>query len=753
MFEFLFKHPLAVFQKGEYVLLGDWPAAWLVSLVVLSCIGAGWLIWRRRSEFGAGLKGWRPVVVWTLQAAMLSLLLLLLWRPAIQLSTLKPQQNVVAVVVDDSRSMAVEEDGRSRQAIAVDALSGGVLDSLQERFQVRLYSMGAHLERMKGLDGLTATLESTRISETLRQVVAESDSLPLGAVLLLTDGADNTGGIDLETIAEVRARKIPVHTVGVGRERFDRDIEIIDVETPDRALADSRLVARVSLRQNGFEGREVRLAVREQGKVLASQTITLAEDGAQQTEAVMFNAGVAGAKNLEFSAAVLDTEENVSNNAVSRLVNVLDAQPSILYMEGEPRWEYKFIRRALETDRSVKIVSVLRTTQNKIYLQGISEADELREGFPGAVEKLFSYQGLIIGSVEASYFTRAQQELIREFVNRRGGGVLFLGGRGALADGGYGASELAELIPTQLPSRKDTFARERVSVALTVAGRESLITRLVEDPGRNVDRWGELPRLADYQELGQPKPGALVLAELTTPIGRELPLLVTQKYGHGRTAVFATGGSWRWQMQQPLEDQTHEVFWQQLLRWLITGTPGQVNASTPHQVLSDDNRVFLRAVVKDRTYAPAADARVEARILGPEGMAATVELTPDPHETGLYTAEWSADVAGSFIAEVIANRGGEEIGRDVLNFRREDGVAENFRLEQNRELLEKLSGETGGQYYTPETLGALAGDIAYSEAGITVRQTYDLWNMPVVFFLVIAFKALEWYLRRRWGVV
>jgi len=753
MFEFLFKYPLSVFQKGEFALLGKWPVALLVTLIVITCAVTAGLIWRRRSDFASGLRGGRPAVIWLLQAAMLSLLLLLLWQPALQLFTLKPQQNVVAVVVDDSRSMAVEEDGRSRQAIAVDALSNGVLESLQERFQVRLYRMGAQLERMKSLDGLTAALESTRISDSLSQVMAESDSLPVGAVLLVTDGADNSGGIDLETIADVRARKIPIHTVGIGRERFDRDIEIVDVETPDRALADSRLVARVSLRQTGYAGREIRLTAREDGKILASQQITLGDDGTQQIEVVMFNAGVAGAKHLHFSADVLEAEENVSNNVASRLINVLDARPRVLYLEGEPRWEYKFIRRALETDRSVNLVSILRTTQNKIYRQGIGEPDELVEGFPGAVEDLFQYRGLIIGSVEASYFTRAQQELIREFVDRRGGGVLFLGGRASLADGGYGASTLAELIPAQLPSQKSTFSRERVSVALTSAGRESLITRLVESADRNVERWSELPRVADYQELGQPKPGAIVLAELTSPIGRELPLLVTQKYGHGRTAVFATGGSWRWQMQQDLEDQTHEVFWQQLLRWLITGTPGPVNASTPRQVLSDDNRVLLRAVVKDRTYAPAPDARVEARILGPDGMAATVEMIPDPHEAGLYTAEWSADVPGSFIAEVIANRGEEEIGRDVLNFRREDGVAENFRLEQNRELLEKLSQETGGQYYTPETLAKLARDISYSEAGITVRETYQLWNIPLVFLLLITLKALEWYLRRRWGVV
>ena len=110
-------------------------------------------------------------------------------------------------------------------------------------------------------------------------------------------------------------------------------------------------------------------------------------------------------------------------------------------------------------------------------------------------------------------------------------------------------------------------------------------------------------------------------------------------------------------------------------------------------------------------------------------------------------------VERSFVAEVVASRGEKEIGRDVLAFRREDGVAENFRAEQNRELLEKLSSQTGGRYYEPEQVSTLGEEISYSEAGITLRETKDLWNMPVIFLMLILLKAAEWLLRRKWGVV
>jgi hypothetical protein len=230
-------------------------------------------------------------------------------------------------------------------------------------------------------------------------------------------------------------------------------------------------------------------------------------------------------------------------------------------------------------------------------------------------------------------------------------------------------------------------------------------------------------------------------------------VLVTENYGRGRTAVFATGGSWRWQMLQDVKDRSHEMFWQQLLRWLVSDAPGEVSLATPRPVLADETRVPLRVEARDKSFAPVLDSRVDVRISGPDGAATSVELSPSPQEPGVYAGEWRAEKPGAYLAETVVVRGGQELGRDVIAFRREDGVAENFRTGQNRELLEKLSEQTGGKYYRPEDLPRLVREISYSEAGLTVRETRDLWNMPVVFLLLIALRAAEWILRRRWCVV
>jgi putative glutamine amidotransferase len=751
MFQFLFKYPSEVFSKGSFVLLGSWPK-WVLFTGIIAAAGAfAWVLWHKRTRLALSLRGARSIVLWSLQSTLVALLLLLLWEPAISVTALRPQQNIVAVIVDDSESMSVKDTGESREQEAIKLLNSGLIEKLQSRFQVRLYRLGPGIERIADTNQLTAKRSATQIGTGFRQIAEEAATLPIGAVVLVSDGADNSGGVDLDTISEIRRRRIPVNTIGLGKEELSRDVELDGLDVPAKALAGSRLQAQVMIRQNGFRGKQARLILTGSGAVLASRDITLSS-GPDQMESIEFNAGKAGVKNIEVKIEPLPGEENALNNRVTRVLTVDDSKRRILYVEGEPRWEYKFLRRAVEDDPALQIVSMLRTTQNKIWRQGISNPNDLAEGFPSKPEELFDFQGLILGSVESSFFTTTQQQLIKDFVDRRGGGLLFLGGRWALSDGGYNVPPFAELLPVNLPARKNTFQRSFVPAELTETGKKSLICRIEDDPQRSIEHWEVLPDLANYQDPGTAKPGAVVLAHVNAG-GNRLPLLTTENYGRGRTAVFATGGSWRWRMQQPVGDISQETFWRQLLRWTVSATPSRVVETTPNAYLEDDGRIQLRAEVHDKTYLPASDAGVQANIVGPDGSSETVALRPEPLAQGIYSTDWNAPKAGSYIAEVSAKRGAEQLGNDVLTFRREDGVAENFHREQNRELLQKLADETGGHYYKPSDAKRLSEEIAYSEAGITAREIKDLWDMPAVFLCVLILKSAEWLLRRRWGVV
>ena len=749
VFEFLFKYPPTVFRKGDFVLASGWPV-WLLILLVLGA-GAG-LAWHLRKHQG-WLDGKRPFVVWGLQFASVALVLFLLWRPAISIQSLRSQQNVVAVVLDTSRSMALGEGEKTRLQLAWEALDSGVIDELKEKFRVRLYAFSGGLHRLESLEKLPDAGNATRIGESVAAVLRESAALPLGAVVLLSDGADNTGAFDRGLMAEIRKRNVPVHTVGVGREEIPGDLELAEVTVPLRALPNSQLNAQVAIRHSGEDERKTRLTVRDGSTILGSKEITLRRGENVHSASIDFNAGNAGIRYLKFAVEPAADEEITGNNSLSRVIDVPRGRRKILYIEGEPRWEYKFMRRAVFKDASVQLVTMLRTSPNKFYRQGVDTPEELEKGFPTAEDELFSYDALIIGSMEAGFFTPEQQEMIKQFVNRRGGTLLMLGGRNSLGDGGWGASKVAEVLPVAVSeSTERTFFRETAEVSLTSQGRDSLICRFDEDPAKNLEKWKELPAIADYQRVGELKPAAVPLVNVSVE-GKEVPLLVLQNYGRGKAIVLATGGTWRWKMGLPHDDTRHHVFWQQLLRSLVANSPGPVSISTNRRLYADDPTVKLRAEIRTKEFEFANNATVTALVTPESGDSHSVELYPSAEEEGVYEAQWTAAGTGAYRVETTAHLGEEVLGSEVIHFRREDGLAEDFHPEQNRELLERLAEQTGGRYWTLDEIAGLPREVRFSEAGITSREIMDLWDMPFFFLLLLGLRGGEWLLRRRWGVI
>lgn len=764
MFPLLFKYPSAVFAKGHLVFLSRWPV-WLLPLCVVLVVGGLGALIRYRLQLIKPYRNETPAMtakrawgVWALQSALVALLLLLLWQPALSVAELSSQQNIIAVVVDDSRSMAtMDVNGKPRVSAALEALRGGVLDGLNQRFHTRLYTLDSTLTKVDSLNGIAANGSATHLSDGLQQLATETADVPVGAVVLLTDGSENAAGlggsgISLTAMQALRNRRLPVHTIAFGSDKPLHDVEIEDVSVAPNTVVHARSGASLTFVQHGYATQQATLTIRDGEKTLAAKTVTLQRDGVMQTEPLFFSAGDAGARTLKFSVEPLANESNAKNNTLTRPVLVRDAKRRILYVEGEPRWQFRFLRRAEEDDPSVQIVSMLRTSENKIYRQGISGPDELADGFPAKAEDLFAYSGIIIGSVAADYFTPAQQELLREYVDRRGGGILFLGGRQSLSDGGWTASSLNDLMPTFLPGGTNHFKRNAAVVNLTEAGVASPVTRLLEDPQKNAERWKKLTYLADFEDPGSAKPGATVLAEMVSG-GKRMPFLITQNYGNGRTAILASGGTWRWQMSEALGDPSHNLFFQQLLRWLVADTPGAVSVNTSARTLSDTGRIDITTMVHDTQFQPARGAHVMAHVTGPSGVDAVLEMQPSQEVPGLYAASYNAEKAGPYLTEVTASSDKEELGRDTTTFQREDGVAESFHTEANPKLLEQLAHDTGGSAWDATNLKSLPQDISYSEAGISVRSIKELWNMPVVFVVLLALPLTEWLLRRKWGVV
>ncbi|MBI3981584.1 MAG: hypothetical protein HY337_01650 [Gemmatimonadetes bacterium] len=751
IFTLLFKQRPIVFQRGDVVFEASWTV-----LVLLALVGAAvvWIAHRRVSAVSA--RG-RAVLI-GVRLAVLALLLFALARPTLVVPTVVPQQNAVGVLVDDSRSMRVADvaDG-SRGAWVLDALSpegANLLGRLSREFKVRPYRFANGVERLDPGATLTFDGSATALGGALDRVRRDLSTGPLAGIVVLSDGADNgEGGLD-DPVLQLSAAGVPVYAVGVGRDRFTRDIEVARVELPRAALRGATVVADVLLSQRGHGGRSVRLTVEDGGRLLASDIVRLSGDGEATVARIAVPLSESGPRSLRFYVPPDPGEEILENNARTVMIEVRDDRAKILYFEGEPRFEVKFLRRAVAEDPNLQVVVLLRTADGKFLRLDVDDAEELAAGFPRTREELFAYRGVILGSVEASFFTHDQLRMLAEFVRQRGGGLLLLGGRRAMAEGGYTGTPLADALPVELEMAEDAEYFHELRVQPTPAGRTHPALQLSGTLDQNAARWDELPVLSTVNRLGRVKPGASTLLRGSGEGGDEAPVLVQQRYGAGRAAVFSVQDTWVWQMHADMavDDLTHETLWRQLLRWLVSDVPDRVAVAVEGDAGDVGSRVRLAATVYDSAYLGLNDATVTARVLTPGGGEREVALEWDVSRDGEYRAGLAVEEAGPHEVRVEARAGERLLGSVVTHFVAGDGTAEFFGAEMRRAALERLAQETGGRFYTTETVGSLPEDIRYTERGNTVLERHELWDMPIVLLLLLGLLGTEWSLRRARGL-
>jgi uncharacterized membrane protein len=745
MLEFLLGHSLWAFRNGELAFARGWPT-WVLGLAILLGIAAiAYTLWRHR------LEPLRALAIGTLQAAFLALALILLWRPVLNVEQIRDRENVVAVVMDDSGSMNTSDaaDGPTRRAQAVAALDAGVLKEIGAHSELRLFGFSDRARPVDSLQELRGGAPATRVGEALETVTQMAASVPLAAVVVLTDGADTADTLNEGALARLAAAGIPVHAVGVGPEAPDNDLELAQLQVPDSAIAGSTVRANVSILHQKQPGTRVRIY--DADKLVAAQEVKFGANPGLATVSVEFPAGEGGVRDLRVTVDGAQGERQLGNNERRAVMEVDARRRAVLYLEGEPRWEYKFIRRAVEGERALRLASAVRATPNRYYRQGLSAGTELENGFPTSQSELFGYDAVIIGSLEAAALSTEQHQWLKDFVDRRGGSLLMLAGRDGLGDGGWSRVPIASLLPAKLPGGNErTYGMRASKVRLTPYGRESPISRLGAAQ-EDVDKsWQDLPPLADYQDPGALRPGAIVLLE--SMVGENAaPLLVTQRYGQGATWLLATASTWRWQMQLPLADQRHEVFWRQLLHALAAPAPTRVSLRPERPVYDDDTAVTLEAEVLDEDFKPLHDPQLKVEASSAEtGTTVPARIEPSGRGDGRYTVAVDANDPGLYEVRLTATAGGKEAGAAVAHLRRSDGVLEQFASWQHRPMLERIAKETGGRYWSLADIAGLPEAIRYSSVGLVEHRTLDLWNMPLAFLLLALLKGGEWLLRRHW---
>jgi len=401
-------------------------------------------------------------------------------------------------------------------------------------------------------------------------------------------------------------------------------------------------------------------------------------------------------------------------------------------------------------------VALQRTADNKFLRIG-GEPEELVGGFPKTREELFSYRALIMGSVEAAAFTGDQLQMIADFVDRRGGTLLMLGGARSFAEGGYGGTPVADALPLVIDPK--TRASEpgdlsRIQVMPTRAGQAHAVTQVAGTEAASAARWRELPQVTTVNAPLQPKPGATVLLNGTDERGATQPVLTWQQFGRGKAIAMTLQDTWQWQMHASisLEDQTHENYWRQMIRWLVDGVPGVVEARTTVERVEPGEAVTLEAAVVDPTFVELNDASVIAHVVQPGGGTINVPMTWTGERDGQYRGTFVSTEAGSYEVAVDAARAGKQIGSGLTYLRAGPSDAEYFDATMHEPPLRRIADETGGRFYTPDTVAGMAEDVRYAGRGVTSVEERELWNMPIILIALMGLVCAEWGYRRAVGL-
>lgn len=742
---------------------------WLFGLAVLAIFIGVWLTYLKTTRPIS--PPWKAFFVVT-RGSVLVLLLFCLLRPVITTIQTSPQETYLGILIDDSQSMSIADlpGGQSRRDGVEEVLfDGGLVEDLSDSFQIRTFRFDKGTQRIAGAGDLLQAGTASSIDQALNYVNDQLSGLRLGGLLLVSDGADNSGAADpVVTAQDFGARQVPIFTIGVGKESIPEDIGIVDVSSVETVLEGSVFTVQAGIIHQGFEGQEVEISVRDGEEVVASEIVTLGvsevtrryelEITPERPELIVYDLQV------ELQPGEIIEE----NNSYSFLVdNSEKSALDVLYVEGHPRNEYKFIRRALEGDESIRLATYLQTGPEKYYRQGIESSTELSSGFPSTKEELYRYEAIILGDIEENFFNADELQMIEDFVAERGGGFLMSG----MVDEEFIGTPIADILPLTLieesflpghlrggTRRGDHPTGELFYPRLTNNGEFSPILRLSGEDSENGNLWRQLPELQGVFVTGRIKPGATVLME--HPVlqyqNQLLPIIAQQRYGSGRSMSVNTASTWRWQMMLPSDDQSHETLWRQVLRWLAVSSPERINIDFDREYYNVGDEVNVTVVALNDQYEPDNDATLWMQTETPGEQITDTPMEWDIEEEGVYRANFTVEEEGVFNLLVDVASAAADAELESSEKRAAFVVTPSLREFNNAGmdagLLGRISQESGGSYFELSDVDGLADRVEFTPNAYSREVEIDLWDKPWLLALLISLLCIDWATRRLKGL-
>lgn len=781
--------------------------SWLVPLAAALGAALILLFWGLRSV-RVGSAG--PISA-VLKAIALLALALCLVEPLWNGMRARPGANVIAILADNSQGLQIHDAGHatSRGDELKDLLDRGRvgwLARLGELFEVRRYFFDARLQSSHDFSELDFKGRSSAMVTALQNLAERYKGRPLAGILLLSDG----NATDLKDRVPSWAGLPPVYPVVLGTADRLKDVSIRQLNTERSAFEDAPVVVQSRLESHGFAGGQLVARVTDQtGKVVQEQTVSAPGEGG--TTPVRFQlkptaAGVsfyqigvrAAAESVGGAFATNTAEATLANNTRIVVADRGRGPHRILYVSGRPNWEFKFLNRALQEDDQLQLVGLIRVakrepkfefrgrsgeTSNPLFrgfgdqsregaerydqpvLSRINPRDamELRSGFPRTAEELYPYAAVIVDDLESAFFSADQAALLQKFVSERGGGFLMLGGMESFQQGEYKRTPVGEMLPVYLDRTEEAKSSGAMRFNLAREGWLLPWARIRDNESDERARMEAMPKFEVVNRVGDAKPGASVVATVADESGQEVPALVVQRFGLGRTAALTVGDVWRWGMKDAVAHADMDKGWRQLVRWLVSDVPNRVDISA-EPVPGDANgamRIQVRA--RDASYLPLDNAtvalEVEPIVFRPNGRATNaapalrLQVEPSATEPGVYEAVYvPRETAGYRAKAIVTDTQRAEVGRAETGWTSDLAAEEFASLAPNRALLEQIASATGGSVVTASKLDSWVRTLASRPAPVMEPWSRPLWHTPVLFLIAMGCLLAEWGLRRWKGL-
>lgn len=599
----------------------------------------------------------------------------------------------------------------------------------------------------------------TNLDQALRDALGPVT--PGTAMILLTDGQHNTGGSPEEFATAMRESGTPIFTVGFGTEIPPTDLSLIDVVAPESVFTEEQLQGSVTISDSMPPGVPAVVRIQSQSKTLWEQTFNTTGKGERRfdfffpvRELPVPTTGEQDKTLRLLTVQIAATGDQASlektraNNGREVAVHLLTKKRKLLILDGRPRWETRYIHNHFDRDDrwSVKLA----------FDDFSADASKgaVQSAFPSTRDDLLTYDLILIGDLSPSRLKPEQIDWLVEFVEKRGGGMIFVdGSRGHVGE--WEKLKSGTLLPVEMVAKQANAALVTYKWNLETDGSRLDALRLSESPSANMNLWPTLPS-AHWVASVRPLPGAVTLATLRNEAKESMPAMVFRPVGAGAVLYLASDELWRWRYQ--VADLYHQRLWMQIASW-VAAPPFQaedkkLSLGTDHLRYASGEQAEIRVRLRNERGEMILDGQPRATLMHQGTEVATLALEPDPTHAGVYRALTPPLKPGGY--EIAVAESAVAPKSDLrLTLRVDDtGNMELASLTMNRPLLESMANNSGGRFLREEQAAAELPNLLQSlDRKQTITKETILWSSWWWFGAVIVLLTIEWLLRKRLRLV